>query len=60
MDTDPNIQFMLLSHLRTWRDASPEPSFIPPYLRDLLKEQAEIGWNRVLEGWVSAQWAATQ
>ena len=60
VDTDPNLQHLLLSHLRSWRDTTTNQSVSSLELQSLLDNQAAIGWDRCLEGWLSNQWASTQ
>jgi len=48
VDIDPDLQHILISHQRAWREDTPAPYFL-----ELLPEQTTIGWNRVLKGWVS-------
>lgn len=60
VDTDPNLQHLLLSHLRSWRDTTTNQSVSSLELQSLLDNQAAIGWDRCLEGWLSNQWASAQ
>jgi hypothetical protein len=60
VNTDPDLQHPLISHLQSWRDQVLGPTFTPLHLQQLIDDQMAIGWNRCLEGWLSVHWASAQ
>jgi hypothetical protein len=60
MDTDPDVQYTILSYLRSWRDNT-RPTSLPNYLVQKLQEkQTMIGWRRFFEGWIAKDWTHAQ
>jgi len=56
--TEPEVRETLLSNLEAWsNDTLPEPSTASTPLRD---EQTKIGWDRLLDGWLSQYWRSQQ
>jgi hypothetical protein len=60
MNTDPDIKYALLSHLKSWRDAQPQSASNPFLLEDILTCQSRIGWRRFFEGWIVKDWTDAQ
>jgi hypothetical protein len=60
LDTDPNIKFLILSHLRGWRSGEGFVYNTPRCFQILLQEQHLVGWGRFFEGWAVKSWAILQ
>jgi hypothetical protein len=58
--TDPDLQHLLLIHLRGWQENQPTHSSHPFAFNELLRSQANIGWNRFFEGWLAKEWLVLQ
>ena len=58
--TDPDIQHLILQHLRSWRNGTDLNLFTKANLRDILEQQSQIGWRRFFEGWLSRDWITEQ
>jgi hypothetical protein len=57
---NPDLQHLLLTQLRGWRDNSQTSESYPFIFNELLQHQSEIGWNRFFEGWLSHEWLGLQ
>ncbi len=60
VDTDPDISKAILHYLNSWRSNSSSDYNVPFWLRDTIKQQADIGWNLFLEGWIAKEWELVQ
>jgi hypothetical protein len=56
LDTDPDLQALLLLLLDNWRFDRTLSADLPPYLKDLAQKQALLSGNRLLEGWLRPDW----
>jgi hypothetical protein len=55
--TDPDLRHCLLDCIDRWRNQRPiMPALYPPRYHTLLRSQANIGWENMLEGVVSKLW----
>lgn len=57
--TDPILTKLLMHAITFWRNTPqpPRPSFVPRRLYELFRSQSTIGWNQILQGRWSLQWA---
>jgi hypothetical protein len=56
VQTDPVIQFAILTHLQGWRNDQ-MPIYEPNFLTfTLLRHQSRMGWRHFFEGWISQEW----
>ncbi len=60
VQTDPDIQEAIISHLSKWRLGSDENGMAPFQLHPAIEQQNDIGWNNFLEGWVTFEWELVQ
>jgi hypothetical protein len=60
LDTDPDLQALLLLLLDNWRFDRTLSADLPPYLTDLAQKQALLGGNHLLEGWLRPDWQRHQ
>ena len=59
--TDPDLQYCLIDCIDRWRHQRPiMPALYPPQYHTLLRSQASIGWENMLEGLVSKLWQRHQ
>lgn len=60
VSTDPDIQEVILHHLKGWRCGNTASMDYAPDLKDLIYEQNLIGWQKFFEGWISSGWEEAQ
>jgi len=53
--TDPQLIELLLTELNAWRNNEPHSTTSP-----VAQAQTTIGWDALLDGWLSLEWQATQ
>jgi hypothetical protein len=60
VSTDPDIQEVILHHLKGWRNGSAESMEFAHDLKDLIQEQNNIDWQTFFEGWIPLGWEEAQ
>ncbi len=60
MNTDPDLQHLILTHLRSWRNDTSVSSAPMAFLEEILNRQRAISWQRFFEGWILSDWAVAQ
>jgi hypothetical protein len=60
VQTDPDVQHAILSHLQSWRENNGEPLPTNFLLDEALSSQECLGWQRFFEGWISVEWSSAQ
>ncbi len=60
MQTDPDIQHIIIAYLKSWRDDTSEISSNSFMLEEVLEHQSSIGWQRFFEGWTGIGWERAQ
>ncbi len=60
LETDPDLQLLLLALLDNWRFGTILSTSLPPYLCLLLQAQQRVGGHRLLEGWLVPEWGSLQ
>jgi hypothetical protein len=60
LETDPDLQLLLLALLDNWRFGTTLSTSLPPYLCLLLQAQQRVGGHRLLEGWLVPEWGSLQ
>jgi len=59
-NTDPELQHIVLTYLRGWREGSVINSSELFLFEDLVSQQSSIGWRRFFEGWLVKEWTMAQ
>ena len=61
-NSDPEMQEVIINSLKAWRDSSIIffTEIINQDIRNALDEQEVIGWNNLLNGFISSQWKVIQ
>ncbi len=60
MNTDLNLQHLILVHLQSWRNDTLTITAPTAFLEEILYSQRAISWPRFFEGWISNDWSAAQ
>jgi hypothetical protein len=58
--TDPDIQNIILSYLKNWREEVSLGTANIFLFDDLILRQSRIGWRRFFEGWLARDWSVAQ
>jgi hypothetical protein len=60
VQTDPDVQHAILSHLQSWRENNGEPLPTNFLLDEAVSSQERLGWQRFFEGWIAVEWSSAQ
>jgi hypothetical protein len=60
--TQPELQIGIIQRLRAWHDHNPlqRPESDWPGVNQTLDEQADLGWDKFVDGFIATSWMATQ
>jgi hypothetical protein len=59
-DSDPDLQHLVTSYLRSWRDDTASNSSTTFLFEHIVHSQAGIGWRSFFEGWLAKEWTRAQ
>ncbi len=60
LDTDPDLQHLVLQHLQSWRDDTGLRPYTNFMLEGIVQSQSRVGWRRFFEGWLVMEWTEAQ
>jgi hypothetical protein len=59
-NTDPTVTHVVIQYLTGWRLGINPVYESPACFQDAIRNQDQIGWHRLIEGWIAKDWAEIQ